>query len=146
MKVEQHAKTKKTTYCNLEPFKVKLWVDSDPRFDVQNNSTGGDRSRQINGGSLNCRWIEFGDDQSHPRPWTELEKILRDLYMDNRTRELPNFAILSKMFYDQLIRPDELVEFKKTLKTHHLAKLNNSLAILEEEDDDDNSNSDPNSF
>ncbi|CAH7682511.1 hypothetical protein PPACK8108_LOCUS15455, partial [Phakopsora pachyrhizi] len=68
-------------------------------------------------------------------------RILRDLYMDNRTRELPNFAILSKMFYDQLIRPDELVEFKKTLKTHHLAKLNNSLAILDEEDDDDNSNS-----
>ncbi|CAH7686867.1 expressed protein [Phakopsora pachyrhizi] len=68
-------------------------------------------------------------------------RILRDLYRDNRTRELPNFAILSKMFYNQLIRPDELVEFKKTLKTHHLAKLNNSFAILEEEDDDDNSNS-----
>ncbi|CAH7681593.1 expressed protein, partial [Phakopsora pachyrhizi] len=41
-----------------------------------------------------------------------------DLYRDNCTRELPNFAIISKMFYDQLIRPDEL-----------------------EEDDDDNSNS-----
>ncbi|KAI8457228.1 hypothetical protein BY996DRAFT_6474498 [Phakopsora pachyrhizi] len=68
-------------------------------------------------------------------------RILRDLYRDNSTRELPNFAILSKMFYNQLIRPDELVEFKKTLKTHHLAKLNNSFAILEEEDDDDNSNS-----
>ncbi|CAH7684052.1 expressed protein [Phakopsora pachyrhizi] len=68
-------------------------------------------------------------------------RILRDLYRDNRTRELPNIAILSKMFYDQLIRPDELVEFKKTLKTHHLAKLNNSFAILDEEDDDDNSNS-----
>ncbi|CAH7672282.1 hypothetical protein PPACK8108_LOCUS7091 [Phakopsora pachyrhizi] len=67
-------------------------------------------------------------------------RILRDLYRDSRTRELPNFAILSKMFYDQLIRPDELVEFKKTLKTHHLAKLNNSFAILEE-DDDNNSNS-----
>ncbi|KAI8450592.1 hypothetical protein BY996DRAFT_6490397 [Phakopsora pachyrhizi] len=48
--------------------------DSDPRFDVQIDlelwDTDLDESEKELG-----RWIESGDDQSHPRPWTELEKF-----------------------------------------------------------------------
>jgi COP9 signalosome complex subunit 4 len=50
-------------------------------------------------------------------------RILSSLFRDERTAELPTYNILSKMFLDHILRPIEVKEFEKTLKTHQLAKI-----------------------
>ncbi|KAH9045432.1 hypothetical protein EDB85DRAFT_1906596 [Lactarius pseudohatsudake] len=50
-------------------------------------------------------------------------RILSSLYRDERTAELPTYNILSKMFLDHILRPIEVKEFEKTLKSHQLAKI-----------------------
>ena len=49
-------------------------------------------------------------------------RVLASLCRDERTSELPTFNILSKMFYDRILRPAEVKEFEGTLKQHQLAK------------------------
>ncbi|KAI0068839.1 hypothetical protein BV25DRAFT_1817755 [Artomyces pyxidatus] len=66
-------------------------------------------------------------------------RILASLYRDERTAELPTYNILSKMFLDHILRPNEVKEFEKTLKPHQLAKVslssNDRLASAMEADD-----------
>ena len=50
-------------------------------------------------------------------------RVLASLCRDERTSELPTFNILSKMFYDRILRPAEVKEFEGTLKQHQLAKI-----------------------
>ncbi|EEB90312.1 hypothetical protein MPER_11494 [Moniliophthora perniciosa FA553] len=50
-------------------------------------------------------------------------RILASLYRDERTSELPTYNILSKMFFDHILRSAEIQEFEKTLKPHQLAKI-----------------------
>jgi COP9 signalosome complex subunit 4 len=50
-------------------------------------------------------------------------RILAALCRDERTADLPAYNILSKMFLDHILRPSEVHEFEKTLRTHQLAKI-----------------------
>ncbi|KZS97697.1 hypothetical protein SISNIDRAFT_436281, partial [Sistotremastrum niveocremeum HHB9708] len=50
-------------------------------------------------------------------------RILASLCRDERTSQLPNYNILSKMFLDHILRPSEVKEFEATLQPHQLAKI-----------------------
>lgn len=50
-------------------------------------------------------------------------RVLASLYRDERTADLPTYNILSKMFLDHILRPAEVKEFEKSLKSHQLAKI-----------------------
>lgn len=57
-------------------------------------------------------------------------RILSSLFRDERSVQTPHHTILSKMFLDQIIRPAEVAEFAKVLKTHQLAQLPPSTTII----------------
>ncbi|GAA5934286.1 uncharacterized protein JCM15063_004528 [Sporobolomyces koalae] len=50
-------------------------------------------------------------------------RILTSLYRDERAASSDHYAVLSKMFLDQVIRPHEVAAFSATLAPHQLAKL-----------------------
>jgi COP9 signalosome complex subunit 4 len=50
-------------------------------------------------------------------------RVLASLCRDERTAQLPNHNILTKMFLDRILRPYEIKEFQSTLKPHQLAKI-----------------------
>ncbi|KAK4050963.1 hypothetical protein OIV83_003092 [Microbotryomycetes sp. JL201] len=56
-------------------------------------------------------------------------RVLSSLYRDERAASTPHFNILSKMFLDQMIRPDEVKDFASSLRRHQLAKLATPIAI-----------------
>lgn len=64
-------------------------------------------------------------------------RILASLCRDERTLQLPNYTILSKMFLEHILRPNEVKGFEETLKPHQLARIaqssNDRVATLEEE-------------
>jgi COP9 signalosome complex subunit 4 len=66
-------------------------------------------------------------------------RVLASLCRDDRTADLPNHTILSKMFLDHILRPAEVKGFEATLKTHQLARIaqssNDRLAASTADDD-----------
>ncbi|PWZ00846.1 hypothetical protein BCV70DRAFT_83244 [Testicularia cyperi] len=50
-------------------------------------------------------------------------RTLATLMRDERTQSLPQYTILSKVFLDHIIRPDEIAAFEKLLSPHQVAKL-----------------------
>lgn len=50
-------------------------------------------------------------------------RILATLVRDERTAALPQHTILTKVFLDQIIRPNEIAAFEKLLGPHQRAKL-----------------------
>lgn len=50
-------------------------------------------------------------------------RTLATLMRDERTPALPQYTILSKVFLDRVIRPDEIASFEKLLSPHQIAKL-----------------------
>ncbi|KAK7470607.1 hypothetical protein VKT23_002031 [Stygiomarasmius scandens] len=66
-------------------------------------------------------------------------RVLASLYRDERSAELPTYNILSKMFFDHILRSAEIKEFEATLKPHQLAKIaissNDRLASATHDDD-----------
>ncbi|KAM0790127.1 hypothetical protein ACM66B_005451 [Microbotryomycetes sp. NB124-2] len=56
-------------------------------------------------------------------------RILSSLYRDERAAQSPHFNVLSKMFLDQMIRPDEVKDFASSLRPHQLAKLASPIVI-----------------
>ncbi|KAF8339106.1 uncharacterized protein EI90DRAFT_3040321 [Cantharellus anzutake] len=50
-------------------------------------------------------------------------RVLASLCRDERTTQLPNYNILSKMFLGRIIRPQEIQGFEKTLRPHQLARI-----------------------
>ncbi|KDQ21039.1 hypothetical protein BOTBODRAFT_27058 [Botryobasidium botryosum FD-172 SS1] len=50
-------------------------------------------------------------------------RILASLCRDERTADLPNHTILTKMFLDHILRPAEVKGFEATLKSHQLARI-----------------------
>ncbi|KIJ56627.1 hypothetical protein M422DRAFT_149203 [Sphaerobolus stellatus SS14] len=50
-------------------------------------------------------------------------RMLASLCRDERTSQLPNYNILTKMFRDHILRADEVKQFEETLKPHQLAKI-----------------------
>ncbi|KAG8966096.1 hypothetical protein FRC03_012508 [Tulasnella sp. 419] len=50
-------------------------------------------------------------------------RVLASLCRDERTAQLPNYTILSKMFLEHILRPNEVKGFEQTLKPHQLAKI-----------------------
>ncbi|CDR99642.1 hypothetical protein [Sporisorium scitamineum] len=53
-------------------------------------------------------------------------RTLAMLMRDERTPSLPQYTILSKVFLDRVIRPDEIASFEKLLSPHQIAKLGSS--------------------
>lgn len=53
-------------------------------------------------------------------------RVLASLCRDERTAQLSNHNILTKMFLDRILRPSEIKEFEATLKPHQLAKIGQS--------------------
>jgi len=66
-------------------------------------------------------------------------RMLASLCRDERTAQLPNHNILTKMFLDHILRPAEVKEFEESLKPHQLAKIgqssNDRLASAAQADD-----------
>ena len=66
-------------------------------------------------------------------------RMLASLCRDERTAQLPNHNILTKMFLDHILRPAEVKEFESSLKSHQLAKIgqssNDRLASAAQADD-----------
>ncbi|KAG8863830.1 hypothetical protein FRB96_007667 [Tulasnella sp. 330] len=64
-------------------------------------------------------------------------RILASLYRDERTLNLPNYTILSKMFNEHILRPQEVKGFEETLKPHQLARIaqsaNDRVAVSDED-------------
>ncbi|KAJ9479866.1 COP9 signalosome complex subunit 4 [Pseudozyma hubeiensis] len=50
-------------------------------------------------------------------------RTLAMLMRDERAPSLPQYTILSKVFLDRVIRPDEIASFEKLLSPHQIAKL-----------------------
>lgn len=57
-------------------------------------------------------------------------RLLASLYRDERSAQSPHYPILSKMFLDQMIRPNEVAQFASALQTHQLAKLPPTMAVV----------------
>lgn len=57
-------------------------------------------------------------------------RTLATLMRDERTPSLPQYTILSKVFLDRVIRPDEIASFEKLLSPHQIAKLSSSSAPI----------------
>lgn len=53
-------------------------------------------------------------------------RALASLCRDERTAQLPNHNILTKMFLNHILRPAEVKEFESSLKPHQLAKISQS--------------------
>lgn len=50
-------------------------------------------------------------------------RVLASLCRDERTTQLRNHTILTKMFLDRILRPDEIKGFEQSLKPHQLASI-----------------------
>ncbi|GAA6020825.1 hypothetical protein JCM11491_004666 [Sporobolomyces phaffii] len=61
-------------------------------------------------------------------------RILSSLYRDERSPSTQHYAVLSKMFLDHMIRPDEVHAFSATLAPHQLARLPPVPAIVTPDD------------
>ncbi|KAF8525353.1 hypothetical protein JB92DRAFT_2877548 [Gautieria morchelliformis] len=74
-------------------------------------------------------------------------RMLASLCRDERTAQLPNHNILTKMFLDHILRPAEVKDFESSLKSHQLAKIgqssNDRLASAVQGDDIILTDSDP---
>ena len=57
-------------------------------------------------------------------------RILSSLYRDERSTETAHYSILSKMFLDQMIRPEEVAHFASALARHQLARLPATTAVV----------------
>ncbi|KAG9019533.1 hypothetical protein FRB90_000842 [Tulasnella sp. 427] len=64
-------------------------------------------------------------------------RLLASLSRDERTAQLSNYTILSKMFLEHILRPSEVKGFEESLKPHQLAKIaqssNDRVAVLDDE-------------
>ncbi|KAI8885375.1 hypothetical protein K501DRAFT_331979 [Backusella circina FSU 941] len=58
-------------------------------------------------------------------------RSLATLYKDERTHRLPSFSILEKTYLERVIRPDEVSEFKNSLKSHHLTRLGDNTTVFD---------------
>lgn len=58
-------------------------------------------------------------------------RSLATLYKDERTHHLASFSILEKTYLERVIRPDEVSEFKSSLKSHHLARLADNTTVFD---------------
>jgi COP9 signalosome complex subunit 4 len=58
-------------------------------------------------------------------------RLLALLISDERTKELPNFDLLEKMFKEQILRLSDVERFSKLLKEHHKAVMKNELTVLQ---------------
>ncbi|KAA1117419.1 hypothetical protein PGT21_006891 [Puccinia graminis f. sp. tritici] len=63
-------------------------------------------------------------------------RLLTNLFRDERSVNLLDYKILSKMVLGQIIRDHEMVEFEKRLKAHQLAKLPKMLEVSDDEEED----------
>lgn len=65
-------------------------------------------------------------------------RLLASLHRDERSSQLPHYNILSAMFLDRIIRPNEVAQFSEMLQDHQKAKLgSNSLIFANDDDDED---------
>ncbi|KAG8925929.1 hypothetical protein FRC00_003475 [Tulasnella sp. 408] len=64
-------------------------------------------------------------------------RLLASLCRDERTAQLSNYTILSKMFLEHILRPSEVKGFEESLKPHQLAKIaqssNDRVAAVDDE-------------
>lgn len=64
-------------------------------------------------------------------------RLLASLCRDERTAQLSNYTILSKMFLEHILRPSEVKGFEESLKPHQLAKIaqssNDRVAVVDDE-------------
>jgi COP9 signalosome complex subunit 4 len=58
-------------------------------------------------------------------------RLLALLISDERTKELPNYDLLEKMFKEQILRLSDVERFSKLLKDHHKAVMKNELTVLQ---------------
>ncbi|GAA95040.1 uncharacterized protein L969DRAFT_52072 [Mixia osmundae IAM 14324] len=63
-------------------------------------------------------------------------RALSSLFRDERSAQTPFYAVLSKMFLDQMIPESEVTAFAASLKPHQLAKLPPSSVVIPETDED----------
>jgi len=59
-------------------------------------------------------------------------RLLALYYKDERTRALPNFAILEKMFLGRILKPDEVKAFEASLEDHQRATSGKGVSILDQ--------------
>jgi len=59
-------------------------------------------------------------------------RLLALYYKDERTRGLPNFAILEKMFLGRILKPDEVKAFEASLEEHQRATSGKGVSILDQ--------------
>lgn len=69
-------------------------------------------------------------------------RLLTSLFRDERSVNLPDFKILSKMVLGQIIKSHEMVEFEKRLKPHQLAKLPMMMEVSEDEEQEEEDRAD----
>lgn len=66
-------------------------------------------------------------------------RILATLCRDERSPDLPNYTILSKMFLEHILRPNEVKGFEAILKPHQLARIaqstNDRMVAMDEDQD-----------
>lgn len=55
---------------------------------------------------------------------------LRRLYNDERSRQLPQFGILEKVYFDRLLLPQDVEDFSKYLQAHHTASMSDGITVL----------------
>ena len=63
-------------------------------------------------------------------------RLLATLYRDERSSQLPHYNILSAMFFDRIIKPQDVAEFSGMLSEHQKAKLGPSSMVVVDDDEE----------
>ncbi|KAF2013269.1 COP9 signalosome-like protein complex subunit 4 [Aaosphaeria arxii CBS 175.79] len=58
-------------------------------------------------------------------------KMLARLYKDERAGQVEDFPILEKIFFDRILKPEEIKAFADKLQPHHLAKTSDGSTVLD---------------
>jgi len=59
-------------------------------------------------------------------------RLLALFYKDERTRSLPNFPVLEKMFLGRILKPEEVKAFESSLDDHQRAEKSKGVSILDQ--------------
>jgi len=64
------------------------------------------------------------------QPGPQRSRQLATLYADERTKNLPNFGMLEKMFKERIVRTQEIEQFEKLLQEHQNAQTSSGNTVL----------------
>lgn len=116
----------RTVYARVLDNERKFLEASQRYFELSQSAVGlvsEEDVRQTLQLSVNCALLA--------KPSPSRSRILAALYSDDRVKSLPSYTMLEAMFYDRLIRPNEVKKFEALLSAHQIADTSTGLTVLQ---------------